>query len=114
MQVESSLDVRPFLAMHQPIPPATPLRETSELQHVGVAAEETLVGVVKGGNDLAYDLASLIVELVGRRAEHRLEDGDQLGAKLLDGRLVALVCIWLAKNDRDFKNGDSQSLRMHS
>lgn len=68
------------------------LCDAGELQHVGVAAEQALVRVVQEEDSLADNLAGLIVELLGRRAENCLEDGDQLRRQLLDGGLVALVC----------------------
>ena len=67
----------------------------SQLQHVGVAAEKSLVGVVQKEDGLVDDLARFVIELLRGRAENCLEDGDQLRGELLDGGLIVLICTLL-------------------
>lgn len=65
--------------------------KTSQLQHLGVGAEEVGLGLVENANGAAYNLTRLVVELVNGRAEDRLEDGDEVGGESLDSGLVRLV-----------------------
>jgi hypothetical protein len=74
--------------MQQTTPKGRLLNNASQLQHVRVVAEQILLGVVEEEDRLANNLASLIIQLLRRRAENRLEDGDQLGCEMLDCGLV--------------------------
>lgn len=65
--------------------------KTSQLQHLGVGAEEVGLGLVENANSAAHNLTRLVVELVNGRAEDRLEDGDEVGGERLDSGLVRLV-----------------------
>lgn len=79
---------------------ASPLRDAGQLQHVGVAAEKALVGTVQMMDGLAHNFTRLVVELLRRWAEHRLEDRDKLRGELLNGGLVVLIYKQLAGNSK--------------
>lgn len=72
-----------------------PLLNASQLQDLLIVGEQIPVGIVQVEDRLANKLASLVIELVGRRSQDRLEDGDELGRELLDRGLAILVCVLL-------------------
>lgn len=65
--------------------------KTSQLQHLGVGAEEIGLGLVENANGAAHNLTRLVVELVNGRAEDRLEDRDEVGGERLDSGFVCFV-----------------------
>src|SRR4051812_34986804 len=54
-------------------------------------AEQIRLGGEEGANDATHNLAGLVVQLVHRWAEDRLEDRDQVGCQALDGGLADLI-----------------------
>jgi hypothetical protein len=70
--------------------------KTSQLQHLGVRAEEIRLGLVEDANGAAHNLTRLVVELVNGRVEDRLEDRNEVGGEGLDGGFVCLIWVLLA------------------
>ena len=70
---------------------ASTLEDASKLQRVGVASEESLVGAVEVVDELLNKLTGLVAELILRRAEDRLKNGDDLLSEGVDGGLALLV-----------------------
>ena len=111
MLVDSSPDARPLMPARRH---ANSSGNASQLQHVRVVAEKSLVGVVQKEDSLVDDLAGFVIKLLRGRAENRLEDGDQLRSELLNGGLIVLIWVLLVGVAGSAKWDDVQSFRMHS
>jgi hypothetical protein len=79
-----------------------------------MVAEQGRVRAVQEEDSLADNLASLVIELLSRGAEHSLEDGNQRRRQLLNRGLVVLIWKWLARYSTGRKRGHLQSFKIHS
>jgi hypothetical protein len=67
------------------------LLDAGELDQAGVVGQEVRLGLVEHLDGALEDLPGLGLKLLLRRAEDLLEDTDELGSELLDGRVGLLV-----------------------
>lgn len=64
---------------------------TGNLQHLLVALEQLWLGLVQALDNALHELARLVLELLLGRAQHLLEDPNELRCQALDSRLVGFV-----------------------
>lgn len=56
-----------------------------------MALEQLWLGLVQTLDDALHELACLVLELLLGRAQHLLEDPDELGCQALDSGLIGFV-----------------------